>query len=131
MGTSPIYKWVLKMYIDESFYNKPQWVVKNAPEIEGRAVRENGYFGATFTFKKAGDVLSAHKHTYGTNHLTFVMQGSLIQRIYNEDGTTTDTNYVAPALSVVAPDVTHEFIALEDNSVCINIFCNSIVPTGY
>jgi hypothetical protein len=107
------------MQIDPSFFDATL-----APPIgrpAGKSVVTRSQWGSLHKLGNAGDVITAHAHAPGTNHLTAVMKGTVINRVFNADGTVTETTFDAPAVFVVPTNVAHEIIAVVDNSICLNI----------
>jgi hypothetical protein len=106
------------MIIDPSFLD-----VTLAPvgRPAGKSVVTRSPWGSIHKLVVAGDSISAHTHLPGTNHLTAVLKGAVINRVYNADGTITETLFDAPAVFVVQTNVQHEIVATIDNSICLNV----------
>lgn len=66
-------------------------------------------------FLRAGDAHSGHAHTY--DHITLLASGKV--RMLHDNG---EQEYAAPHLIVTPKGITHQFIALEANTVlcCIH-----------
>lgn len=107
------------MQIDPSFFDATIAPVVGRPI--GKSVVTRSPWGSLHRLTLAGDVISAHTHTPGTNHLTAVMKGSVINRVFEADGTFIETTFDAPAVFVVASGFAHEIIAVVDDSICLNI----------
>jgi quercetin dioxygenase-like cupin family protein len=73
--------------------------------------------GVIYTFTQKGDVLPMHFHSELDSHITIVARGGV--RMH---GPTIDAvDYSAGAVIDHEAPITHEFIALEDNSRIVNI----------
>ena len=72
--------------------------------------------GSVYSFEEVGDTLPMHDHTEGGVHVTFILSGSF--RIHGGGW-----GMVIGAGGFVdwEPGQSHEFIALEPNSRCLNI----------
>jgi quercetin dioxygenase-like cupin family protein len=73
--------------------------------------------GVIYTFPVAGDVLPMHSHGNNDIHITIVARGRV--RIYGPNIGSAD--YAAGAVIDNQAPITHEIIALEDNSRIVNI----------
>jgi hypothetical protein len=71
-------------------------------------------------FKNKGDVEYGHSHVF--DHLSLLTSGSV--RVFIDE---VATDYVAPAMIVIAKSVTHVLEALEDNTV---VYCIHALRTG-
>jgi quercetin dioxygenase-like cupin family protein len=74
-------------------------------------------FGIAYVFQKAGLALPPHKHTEDLNHYSVVMSGSFKLSVVGQD------DRVVKQLDIIdlPANVEHSFVALEDNSVVLNI----------
>jgi quercetin dioxygenase-like cupin family protein len=68
--------------------------------------------GTIYLFGFAGDVIADHTHPAGQNHIIGVLAGSVTYSQTNADGSVTLTNYAAPAILVVPPELMHSVTAL-------------------
>lgn len=107
------------MIIDPSFFDATLAPPVGRPA--GKSIVTRSPWGSIHELAVAGDVIAAHAHMPGANHLTAVLQGTVVNRVYNPDGTTTETTFDAPAVFVVQTNVQHEIVAVVDNSICLNI----------
>lgn len=73
--------------------------------------------GVIYTFPVAGDVLPMHSHSETDVHITIVARGRV--KIYGPAIDSTD--YAAGAVIDNEAPMTHEIMALEDNSRIVNI----------
>jgi len=71
-------------------------------------------------FVNAGDVMDGHKHNF--DHSTLLGNGS-VKVIVNEQ----ETIFTAPTIIFIHAQNQHEFIALEDNTVC---YCIHAIRDG-
>jgi quercetin dioxygenase-like cupin family protein len=73
--------------------------------------------GVVLTFSKKGDVLPMHTHYESDVHITVVARGRV--KIYGPHIATTE--HAAGAVIDNAAPITHEIVALEDDSRIVNI----------
>lgn len=73
--------------------------------------------GVVYTFPVKGDVLPMHTHGEKDVHITIVARG----RVTIHGPGLVSTDYAAGAVIDNAAPITHEIIALEDNSRIVNI----------
>lgn len=85
----------------------------NEPEFQMNAV--DGVWVLQLHFKKAGDTLQTHSHTY--NHISLLTNGS-VRIVVGEE----QTVYTAPQMIYIDKDTNHKIVALEDNTIsyCIH-----------
>jgi quercetin dioxygenase-like cupin family protein len=73
--------------------------------------------GIIYTFPFKSDVLPMHTHSDGDVHITIVARGS----VTIHGPTIGSTDYSAGAVIDNEAPITHEIVALEDNSRIVNI----------
>jgi quercetin dioxygenase-like cupin family protein len=76
--------------------------------------------GVVYTFEIKGDVLPMHTHGENDVHITIVARGRV-----NVHGPSASDDYAAGAVIDNEAPITHEIVALEDNSRIVNIIKKS------
>ena len=85
--------------------------------LKTRLFKTGDLGGVIYTFENKGDTLPMHTHHEEDVHITIVARGSVTivgPHIGSKD-------YAAGAVIDNEPPITHEIIALEDNSRVVNI----------
>lgn len=67
-----------------------------------------------------GHITHGHKHTF--DHTTIIFSGSIHAKKINEDGTTEEKDFKAPAHFLVKAGVEHEITSLEDDTTYWCVF---------
>jgi len=75
-----------------------------------------GISGTIYTFAAAGDTLPMHNHAPGAEHISIVGNGK-----FKIIGKLQEIEVIAGQVVDFRPNQSHEFIALVDNSLIINI----------
>jgi len=108
------------MYIDPVLLSAPESVLPNYPD-SGKAIPWPITNGTLYQFYRSGDVLPAHSHPVGQSHLSFLMQGSVVYNVTQDDGSVTSQSFSAPALVMASEVLEHSFTSTSDNTVLVNI----------
>jgi len=82
----------------------------------------NGYYHNTYNFKFKDDVLAWHSHKKRSVHTSEVIKGSFKLRTIEND-----RNIIKGDFIDFKPFEFHEFIALEDDSILLNIIKRPII----
>lgn len=91
------------------------------PEVSFGSV--SNVFTRMMNFKKAGDVMEGHYHSY--DHITLLASGSVRVIVDGEE-----TIFVAPHMIYIRADKKHTLIALEDKTVAFCIHAVRDKDTG-
>jgi quercetin dioxygenase-like cupin family protein len=81
-----------------------------------KLIAARGVQGTLYTFAKSGDVLPMHDHDAGADHISIVAHGSFELR-----GLARIITVAKDAVIDFKPNQPHEFVALEDGAVLVNI----------
>lgn len=85
--------------------------------LQTKIFQTGNLVGIIYTFPFAGDVLPMHTHGEADNHITIVARG----RVTIHGPAIGSADYAAGAVIDNQAPITHEIIALEDNSRIVNI----------